>query len=266
MSRDPNATDRSDRHDPANPSLARGLGDLIAGHSLRWLALWTIAAAIVAGLAAWLAGETSLVWVAPRKVPMVTVGQKHFGTTADTERAAIVATSARSNAAFGALLGLAFGAAGGMARRSAGGAVKAALLGAIVGGSGGYVASYCLVPVYYRHSHRFVVDLIPSMLLHGALWGSVGALAALALGVGWGAGPSQLVRCLIGGALGAFIGTAAFDLLGAILFASDDTSEPVSTSAASRLFARMLAAVFIALGTLASFGERRPATPRRTDP
>jgi hypothetical protein len=214
-------------------------------------------AALVAGLAAWLVGETGLVWVAPRKISMVTMGQRHLGTTAETERAAVVATAARVYGVFGAALGLALGAAAGLARRSPRGAFTAALLGAGLGGVAGFGASYGLVPLFFRYRDAFATDLITSMLLHGAVWAAVGSSAALALGVGLGAGPSRLVRCVIGGALGALIGAAAFEVLGAVFFANDDTGEPVSTSAGSRLLARLLVAAFIALGTSAGFGARR---------
>jgi hypothetical protein len=102
--------------------------------------------------------------------------------------------------------------------------------------------------------------------LHGAIWGAVGGAAALALGLASGGGWPRAVRCLLGGVLGALLGTAAYEIVGAVLFATAETSEPISTTATTRLIARLLVGVFTVLGAMSGFGQRpraRKEEPRR---
>jgi hypothetical protein len=60
----------------------------------------------------------------------------------------------------------------------------------------------------------------------------------------------------LGGAIGAVLGAAAFELVGAVFFASAATDGPISTTAASRLLARLLVSTFTAVGIVAAAGMR----------
>jgi hypothetical protein len=218
---------------------------------------WLIAAAALAALLAWAAGETGLARVAPRQVPMVTMGTRHTGTTAETERAAVVATAARMHGIFGALLVLATSLAGSRGKRPAA-AIAAAPLGAAVAVAATYLALF----VYNRTRIADPSDdeeLVRSLLMHGACWIPIGASAALSWGLAAGMGRRLLARAVLGGASGALLGTVAFEMLGALAFANDETGEPVPKSAVTRLLARILVATFAAALAAAPLGERRRA-------
>jgi hypothetical protein len=201
---------------------------------------------------------------------MVTMGVRHEGATAETSNAAIVATAVRQYCAFGACLGLALGAAGGLGVRSPRRGLNAAILGAVLGVAAGAGASFGAVPLFLRFRDLFPLslDLVPSFLLHGAIWGAIALGGALAWGFGAGDGKAHLLRAVLGGATGALVGTAAFEMIGAAFFATAETGEPVSTSALCRLAARILASVFTAFGILVAHGARRPGpvSPGMTSP
>lgn len=247
----------SDPHDDATDRLASRTNEpgIPPG-----LTVWLFAAALAAGLLAWLAGESRPMWVAPKQVPMVTMGTRHNGTTTATEQAAIVATASRINGAFGALLGLAFGAAGGLAIRSSGKALRSAVLGAVLGAIAAGAAA--LVATRFFHQSRDLIanELIASLLLHSAMWVAVALPASLAFSLGTGSRRLGIGRALLGGALGALIGTVVFEFAGAVVFPMDDTGEPISTTALSRLAARLCVALFTALGIWATFVKAKSAT------
>lgn len=225
----------------------------------RSFAAWLIGAAVVAGLAAGLFGETDLVWVVPERVPLNTMGQISYQISPETQRTAIIGTSARMLGVFGALLGLALGLVGGRARPSPRFTPVAGLIGLVIGAVVGVGASYGGLLLYYQFHEPSTDDLMTSLLMHCGMWGCLGAAAAVGLAIGAGGGPSRFARVVLSGALGAVLGAASFEILGALLFASDETGEPISKTAVTRLLARLLVAVLTALGILAAFGERRRA-------
>ncbi|HEV3341636.1 MAG TPA: hypothetical protein VG125_14820 [Pirellulales bacterium] len=252
------STDPADPREPGSRPPAQVFGEIPAeGQLSRWLGLWSILAAVVAGVVAWLIGETNLVWVAPKGVAQLVLGHPFTAPTAQTKQIAELATAVRLHGVFGALLGLALGAVGGLARRSRRSALTGALLGVGLGAAAGSSATVAGLPLYYRFRDSFTSDLVPSLLMHCGIWATIGASAAVALAVGAGRGQSRLVRALLGGAMGALLGAVAFEILGAMFFANDQTGEPISTTAATRLLARLLVATFTAIGTSAAFGERR---------
>lgn len=217
------------------------------------LTVWLFAASLAAGLLAWLAGESSLMWVAPKQVPMVTMGTHHNATTTATEQAAVGATASRINGVFGALLGLALGTAGGLAIRSSGNALRSAALGTVLGAFTAGAAALGATRVFYRSRDVIENELIASLLLHYAMWVAVALPAALALSLGTGSRRVGVGRALMGGAFGALLGTAVFEFAGAVVFPTDDAGEPISTTALSRLLARLCVALFTALGIWAMF-------------
>jgi hypothetical protein len=222
---------------------------------LRRLLALTITAAIAAGLLAWLVGETKPMWAVPASRPQMTMGTLGMIPTTATIQAAEVATAARLHGVFGAFLGLAMGVAGGLASRSPRRAMHAGLLGMACAAAVGIAAPYAVIPLFNRFRDSFPEELVGSILMHGLIWTSLGVTAAFALALGQGGGTGRLGRVLWGGLLGALVGTVIFDVSGAVFGANDHTGEPVSTTSASRLAARLVISVSVAIA--ASLGSRK---------
>jgi hypothetical protein len=221
---------------------------------VRWPAL---AAALFAGLSAWVSGELSGVYQVT--IPAHLIGK--IG-AASSEQVRIKAAAEDRGATFaftvlGLALGLALGGAGGLARGSAPSALKAGALGAVVGAGAAYGILQALLPLF----HRFLVQLSDSVLvpmqLHGVLWGAIGAAGGLAYG--WGLrGPRALARPLLGGLGGALVGAFAFELIGVLMFTTSGTTQALPTTPIARLFAMLTLALSVAAG--ASWFASAPAT------
>ncbi|APW61467.1 hypothetical protein [Paludisphaera borealis] len=226
----------------------------------RGLRLLTFVSCFIAGVVAWGVGETSLVRVEAKRVPLVTMGNKHDGTTAATERAALIATASRNSAVLGAALGLAMAAAGGLIRRAPTGALlRAALAGAALGGVAGGLAALGSVTLYLKASPSFENDLIPSLIMHGAISIGIGVVAAFAFGLGIGTDDTwgRRVQLLAGGGGGALLGAVAFQVVGGLLLPIDGTAEPISTTSQARFLSSVLASTFTAIGAAAGFLNSR---------
>jgi hypothetical protein len=207
---------------------------------------YLVVTALIAGVTSWLIGETRLGVVEPEKVPSVFQGQPIVTATPETISIAMLRTTIRQNLVFGGLLGAAMGLAGALVLGSARRCLVAVILGLTVGSAVSGAVALGVIPIYERHRDDFANDLIPSLLMHCANWCMVGAVAALAFGVGAAARMRELPACVLGAVLGACLGAAIFELLGAVLFATDGTGEPTAGSAGSRLFARVVVALCVA--------------------
>ncbi len=233
------------------------LGTTFSGEQAPRRVTWIVLlAAVLAGVVAWLVGETDLVEVKPKQFLMNVMGAMTTSSTGESEMAAKVASAARVYGVLGAALGLSLGIAGYLSRRKPVKAWVPALLGAGLGALAGYATSYAGVPMFERSRLTHPVELMPSMLLHGSIWGAIGAACGLTFGVGAGVRPILLVRCLLGGLVGALVGTTLFETLGVVFFSSDQTGDPVSLSSGSRLLGRLLICVFSAAGVLVGIRER----------
>ncbi|MHB1557964.1 MAG: hypothetical protein ACYC61_10830 [Isosphaeraceae bacterium] len=203
-----------------------------------------LAAGLVAGLAAFAAGEATYGIIPARRVMLRTIGAVAPQVTPETQTTANVRNAALAFTLQGALLAGFLGAVGGIARRSTAAAIGAGFLGAILGA--GLAAGVSLASLrafsqaLVNHSDY---DMAISILMHGTIWGLTGAAAGLALAIGLGGGPRRLAAGILLGFVGAAIGTLAFDILGAGLFPLAETGEPVSLTWPSRLAARMLVAI-----------------------
>jgi hypothetical protein len=227
--------------------------------SPRSLVIGTIVAAVTAGVLAWIVGESSLLWVEAKKVPMVTMGQHHESPTAATRNAAAIATAGRLHAAFGAILGLALGVSAGTGLRRA----QAGAIGAVLGAASGYAASLVDIPLFLRHRDTFSSEIIPSMLLHCGIWGSIGAASSVGWWFGASGGKWTIVRVVAGGLIGAVLGAVVFDMLGAAFFVGDETGDALSTpdtTATPRLLARSLVSTLTGVGIVVAWS----AGPRTT--
>ncbi|OJW13696.1 MAG: hypothetical protein BGO49_29660 [Planctomycetales bacterium 71-10] len=206
-----------------------------------------IAAGLVVAVLAWAIGETGIVRVPARQVPMVTMGTKHMGTSPATERTAAVVTATRGRIALGALLGLALGAAGGLAGRARSASIRGAVAGAVLGGLAAGAVTYPSVSYYTKKVETFESDLIPALALHAAIAAAIGAAAGAALGLGAGGPAGRGARWAIGGAVGGLLGALAYQVVGGILLPVDGTTDPTAATAT----ARFLAVAFVAVGCCA---------------
>jgi hypothetical protein len=229
--------------------------------------LWAVsfAAALVAGLAAWIIGEQSLHLFTPArewrtgKVDAVS----RLKPTVATLRAADTKNAALGFSILGALLGLALGGAGGLARRSSRQALLAGLAGLVLGGALVPAVTLAALPLYYRVKDldRSQDDLVLALGTHVGIWSMIGIGGGMAFGFGLG-GRRQLVSALCGGLVGAMLGTVVFEFLGAVAFPIDAyAAEPVSNTPGSRLAARLLVAIGTSCGAVVgALMARRPAS------
>jgi hypothetical protein len=242
--------------DPASDSSA-----VAAGAARLWLL--TLVAGAFAGFVAWLGGEACLDRIKP---PRHAVNSKGLVLNITNRREIAVADAKNAGLAFallGASLGTGLGVAGGVARRSARKATAAALIGLIVGAGGGAGMSLALLPAYNgykaRNADEAARDLILPLLVHSGIWSAVGGLAGLAYGLGLGE-RRRVPRIMLGGLVGAAVGTMAYELIGAAAFPAAQTTQFVSATWPTRLFARLVVAVCAAAGmVLAANAPRTPA-------
>jgi hypothetical protein len=167
----------------------------------------------------------------------------------------IAATHAKNaTLAFGLLggvLGLALGFAGGLARSSVTAGLKGAFLGLVLGIIVGVGSSRLVLPIYNRVVERYEdkvsLNMAVPLLMHGVIWGSIGAVGGLAFGTGAG-GRSRMFRGLVGGVVGAGLGAVIYEIGGGFLFPLAETVQPLSLTWDSRLLARSLVCVLAAGG------------------
>jgi hypothetical protein len=222
-----------------------------------------LALAILAGVAAWLAGEyTMSMFQASKKA------SENFRdpTALNLEMPRVGALNgALTFGAFGGLLGLALGIAGGLSRRSPNRALVAAIVGLYLGAALGAVPSLVVMPWQWHHRNDdpSTTQLIMPMLVHLGLWSGIGLGAGLAFGVGTsGFKPSRLFRAALAGLTGAILGTVVYEMVGAFVFPLDHTADPFSATLSSRLLARLCIAGFVGLGVARSFHSEPTAVNR----
>jgi hypothetical protein len=160
-----------------------------------------------------------------------------------------------ANGAQGALLGLLLGLVGGLARGGPRSGVPTGLGGMVGGGLVGVALSYMLVPVFQQHYDPAGDTLLVTTLTRAGIWSAIGAIAGAAFG--WGLGRwQQVAHSFLLGFLGALIGTAAFELINALLNPSDKNDQIIPTDWKSRLTAYLLVALFVGFGCLLSVQGR----------
>ena len=222
------------------------------------------AAACVAGLCAgiisWLAGEAILESYRSVLDPKIRRGVDP-GDVRRFARALLTSASATFTA-LGAILGLGLGLAGGLARRSASGGARAALLGCVVGSAAGVSASLLVLPNFFRAHDPQSQDLALPLITLGSIGLAVGAAGGLAFGVGLG-GRDRWLKSLVGGLVGAGLGTVVYEVVGAIAFPAGKTELPISHTLATRAMFHVLVAASAAVGSALALGlttgKRDPA-------
>jgi len=233
------------------------------------LALLVLAAGIAAGIIAWLAGEASLNALVPLSHDVNVMGTPIKKVEFKDQLAADYGNALVAFAWLGGLLGAGMGLAGGLARNSRPAALRAGAIGLVLGVGAALVASAAFLPIYFRAldtaKEELSRDLMIPLVVHAAIWSACGLAGGIALGVGLGGGWPRISKSALGGLVGAAIGAAAYELIGAFAFPSrDHTTSPVSWSLATRLLARLLVAALAALfAAIAVTTSGRPSAEPR---
>lgn len=232
--------------------------------STRRLWMWALAAGVLAGTLTSVGGEVAWGEGRSARAPRIVA----FPSPEDHARVirGLVRSSALSFIQQGAILGAVLGLAGGLARGSARAGLLAAMIGGGLGAAMAAAASHLLLPYYYWSLKPESDSLTSPMLTHGGIWGAIGAAAGLAFGLGLGAGGrqawAQWARCALAGLLGGVAATMVYDLVGAVMFPLDKTSQPVSATLVTRLLAQFSVALFVAAGAaLVAADAHRRQTP-----
>jgi hypothetical protein len=97
-------------------------------------------------------------------------------------------------------------------------------------------------------------EMTASLIIHGAIWGTIGAVGGLAFGLGLG-GRGRAVRALLGGLLGGIAGALLYELIGALALPGTKIMEPVAATWGVRLLAQALAVIPATVGVAASVSE-----------
>jgi hypothetical protein len=199
-------------------------------------------AGLLAGALAFGVGEAVYELIPAGTVTQHALGLTKVSSSVATETVAAARNGALAFGVLGLFLGGSLGLAGGLARRSSIGAAAGGL-GAVLGFTAGAGASLTLLPFCIASRIRYPEnELVISFLMHGAIWGLLGALAGLAFAVGLGERPLW-VRALTAGFIGALVGAVAFELIGAVAFPGAKTDDPISRTWVTRLMARLLVTV-----------------------
>jgi hypothetical protein len=258
---------------PAPPALPVNRATGGRANAREWLI--TLGAALIAGVASGLIGERTY----DRFQPPASVAEATDALSLNLT--ALNAETAKANGRNGALvfgtlgglLGLGLGMAGGLSRRSVQGAVTGALLGLLLGAVAGALPSFVMMPWQWHHrqDNADSDSVMLPILLHGGLWGVLGAAAGLAFGLGrWGLKPVRLVQGAVGGLVGAVLGAVVHDAIGFAVFPLERTDEAFASSRGARLMAHLCVAVCVAAGAVLVAGaNRRPertATPPTARP
>jgi hypothetical protein len=212
--------------------------------------IWTFAliAATAAGVFSWLGGEAAYEFFKPA-YHEVFMYSKVMQIDPVSEATTDVKNAALAFAIHGGVLALLLGFAGGLAARRREPGLMAGGMGFVLGAAVAIGATSVTVRAFQRYYEVSTTDLLAPLPYHIGTWSAVGAMAGLALGLGIGGG-SRVVRGLIGGAFGGLVGAIFYQLGGAAAFPLDRVFQPLSTSAYSRLLARMLSALSITAGAV----------------
>jgi hypothetical protein len=167
-------------------------------------------------------------------------------------------TAMLSYGSLGGLLGLGLGLCGGRLRGSWPRGLAAGMVGLVVGGTAGAALSWELVPHYFKtvaaDREKLEDDLTFPLMTHLGLWVSAGVAGGLALGLGIGSW-SRGAKAIFGGVVGAALGTALYEFVGALAFPMAETNLPISKQLGARLLAHLAVAVLAAAGAWGAVGS-----------
>ena len=228
-------------------------------HRLGRVRALIVVSGIVAGLAAFGIGEATSELIPPDTVKFDFFGAARVQVSRDTQRV-VTLTAAVAFGVLGVCLGSCLGIAGGLARRSVSACVSGGLFGAVLGGILGAGGALGLLPFSMEmRSQHPNNDLVIGILVHGIIWGALGAAAGLAFAIGLGQ-PRLFGRAVVAGFAGAVAGSVAFDLIGGFTFPLAKTDSAISLTWASRLFARVMVSALTAAVVALLLPAPSPAT------
>jgi hypothetical protein len=221
---------------------------------------WTTTlAGMIAGLLAFALGEVFLDWFPPRDIPQMLSGSVVMKPTVQTIAVADGQNAALTFAFFGAGLGLLIGLASQLANRANRRSWNGPATGLVLGAALGSILPLILVAPYFRLSQRYGSDdLILPLAMHGIFWGSLGAAAGLACGIASGR-PGRARQALFG-FLGACLGAAIYEVVGATMAPLAATTDPISKAWTTRLLSYVLVGTCTgaALGLSGVSSDRSP--------
>jgi hypothetical protein len=246
---------------PPSSSSPQGAADSASSRPSRVRAglrcpLWlvTAGAGIVAGLAAGFAGE-----ITGEAIPISVVfppGYENMGGyQKDAVRAMAVGKAekileqkkaAAAYGLLGALLGISMGLTGGWFLGSLRLGFASAVMGLIVGAAVGAGISFAAVPLFFRYQDPESSGLLLLFMTHATIFVGIGAAAGLALGNSLG-DRQALGRAVIGGSLGALIGTFLIEAFISLAYPLMRTYQPVPSERLPRLMAHLCVAICTAL-------------------
>jgi hypothetical protein len=134
----------------------------------------------------------------------------------------------------------------------------------VIGSIAAASVSLLVLPYFFKNRDPQSHELILPLLTVGSICSAIGAAGGLAFGIGLG-GRDRWIKSLLGGMLGAGLGTVAYEVVGAIAFATDKTELAISMTAVTRAMLHVLVATLAAVGAALALGlsskRRDPAPP-----
>lgn len=114
--------------------------------------------------------------------------------------------------------------------------------------------SFLMMPAFAASADRDPgsLDLTMPLLIHLGLWAPIGAGIGLLFGILRKRGIAGTIESTLAGAVGATLGTVAFEFLGAIVMPTDKTNEPMPGTERARLAAAMCISLGIMISLLYS--------------
>jgi hypothetical protein len=232
----------------------------------RWRS-WTIllAAGLVAGLVAWVAGEWTHGHFRARTYSVEVMGIKSMQPSRESQKAADIANAALASAILGSMTALTMGLAGGLTVRAPWRGAIVGLGAQVVGAFAAAGASLALIPIFFRQLVPDSNDLLTPILIHGGIWTAIGVVGGIAFAAGMNSW-RHLPAAVFFACVGAFTASIIFHVLTGMLFPHSSSAEPVGGSAVVRLLATSLVTVLVAIGVAQGTLVRplRPADPGPT--
>jgi hypothetical protein len=187
---------------------------------------------------------------------------------------AIAVSGGAVGALFGLALGLAVGLSGGVTARSSVRALAAAIFGASVCGAAGWLATWALVPLFYRaqiENPSNSLVMVSLLLIRGVPRIIAGLAGGLTLGVALGGGGSRMIRGAVGGMVGAAIGVALVvigdEVIALLASQQEIVTSPILRSPSRRIVAILAVTLPSAAGAawaILNMKTSRDAVPRHS--
>jgi hypothetical protein len=213
--------------------------------------VWTIALAfgLMAGLFAWGAEEATYGLFRPQLFRVVILRMPSLQPSRESQNAADIKNATLAFAFLGCLTGLAMGFAGGVAGRSTVRGVVVGVAAMLLGGLIAAGTSLVLLPAFFRQLVPDPSDLLTPIMIHGGIWGAIGALGGLAFAIGMGRG-RRVVDAIIGACFGTLLATIVFHFSGEMLFPNSRSFDALATLPIVRLMAMVSVSVLLAVGAV----------------